>query len=379
VTGTPSIRVMITADAVGGVWTYATSLARSLAAAACEVDIVTIGPRPAPLQRRSLEGLRGVSLTETDLLLEWADPAGHDADNAYRELAKVVERLRPDILHFNSYREAAFEWPVPVLVVAHSCVNSWAEACDARHAFAGSEWRAYSAAVEAGLNRSDAWVAPTRAFQSRVQDLYHPSAPGCVIWNGVTKGLPRRRGKRRFVLAAGRLWDTGKNLSALASIAPRLDWPVKVAGASESIEGGRVELLPGVSWLGALSHSALLCEMQDAAIFCSPALYEPFGLSVLEAASAGCALVLSDIPSFRELWSDAAMFFEPADDSALQRCLQTLCSDDVLRTKLQRAAQQRSLDYNLAQSANSYRALYASLTGIDRDKGNPRIAMGMPA
>ena len=377
-TGTTSIRVMITADTVGGVWTYATSLARSLAAAACEVDIVTMGPRPTQLQRRSLEGLRGISLTETDLLLEWADPAGYDASNAYRELARIVERLAPDVLHFNSYREAAFEWPVPVLVVAHSCVNSWAEACGAHDSFGGAEWRSYSAAVEAGLNRSDAWVAPTRAFQGRIRDFYHPSAPGCVIWNGVIKGLPRRRGKRPFVLAAGRLWDIGKNLSALASIAPDLDWPVKIAGAPESIQGGKVEMSRGVDWLGALSHSALLCEMQDAAIFCSPALYEPFGLSVLEAASAGCALVLSDIPGFRELWSDAALFVAPCDEKALRSCLQTLCSDDVLRTRLQRAARQRSLHYDLAQSANSYRALYASLTR-KRDKGDAAIAVGVPA
>ena len=38
--------------------------------------------------------------------------------------------------------------------------------------------------------------------------------------------------------------------------------------------------------------------MSRAAIFFSPALYEPFGLGVLEAAARGCALVLADIPSF---------------------------------------------------------------------------------
>ena len=38
------------------------------------------------------------------------------------------------------------------------------------------------------------------------------------------------------------------------------------------------------------------------------ARYEPFGLAVLEAAQAGMRLVLSDIPSFRELWDGAATF-----------------------------------------------------------------------
>ena len=50
-------------------------------------------------------------------------------------------------------------------------------------------------------------------------------------------------------------------------------------------------------------------------VFVSAALYEPFGLAVLEAAQAGCALVLSDIPTFRELWDGAALFVA-ADDAA---------------------------------------------------------------
>ncbi len=45
-----------------------------------------------------------------------------------------------------------------------------------------------------------------------------------------------------------------------------------------------------------------------ATVFASMARYEPFGLAVLEAAQAGMRLVLSDIPTFRELWDGAAIF-----------------------------------------------------------------------
>ncbi|MEB3829625.1 glycosyltransferase [Phormidium sp. CCY1219] len=48
-----------------------------------------------------------------------------------------------------------------------------------------------------------------------------------------------------------------------------------------------------------------------AAIYAFPARYEPFGLSVLEAALSGCALVLGDIPRLREMWGDAAVFANP--------------------------------------------------------------------
>lgn len=44
-------------------------------------------------------------------------------------------------------------------------------------------------------------------------------------------------------------------------------------------------------------------------IYVHPALCEPFGLAVVEAAQAGCALVLSEIAPLRENWEGAALFF----------------------------------------------------------------------
>ena len=47
--------------------------------------------------------------------------------------------------------------------------------------------------------------------------------------------------------------------------------------------------------LGVLAPAELRRKLERAAIFAAPALYEPFGLGILEAAAAGCALVLGDI------------------------------------------------------------------------------------
>jgi glycosyltransferase involved in cell wall biosynthesis len=135
------------------------------------------------------------------------------------------------------------------------------------------------------------------------------------------------------------LWDTAKNVSALARASRGRDWPVFVAGPQPDSAGGNSGEL---TLIGDMSHSALRARMQRAAIFVSPARYEPFGLSVLEAASAECALILSDIPTFRELWDGAALFVDPADDRALHRALAGLCADDQERARLQRAARERS-------------------------------------
>jgi glycosyltransferase involved in cell wall biosynthesis len=102
-------------------------------------------------------------------------------------------------------------------------------------------------------------------------------------------------------------------------------------------------------------------RLHRAAIFVSPAMYEPFGLSVLEAASAGCALVLSDIPSFRELWDDAAVFVDPRNIDELRGELERLCDDSARRERMQQAAYQRSLAYSITSMRDAYLRLYGGL------------------
>jgi glycosyltransferase involved in cell wall biosynthesis len=357
----PGLRVMMTTDTVGGVWIYATALARSLGNAGYEVLLVTLGPRPTEPQRAAVLGCRGVSLIETDLQLEWQDPSGTDICNAEIVLGSIAERFVPDLIHLNSFREGMFDWPVPTVVVAHSCVNSWAAACGETEAFAGDEWRAYSLFLEAGLRNASVWVAPTRSFAEQMDTLYGFAAKGQVILNGIDFDGDACESKRPIVLGAGRLWDKAKNLSVLSSAAAGIDWPVRIAGPADVQR--RVVHAPSSNceFLGEISHQALLNEMRRASIFVSPALYEPFGLSVLEAARAGCALLLSDLSTFRELWDGAALFFDPSDPDQLRCSLLALCRDELQRARMQRAAAERAQSYTLKRTVNGYRSLYSSL------------------
>jgi glycosyltransferase involved in cell wall biosynthesis len=349
------IRVMMTSDAVGGVWTYAAELASALAATEADVHLVTMGPPPQDEKRAMLRDRR-VRLIESSLALEWQDPAGENFDNARQFLEDLEDTIEPDIVHLNSFREANFDWLAPVVVVAHSCCNSWGAACNDKEWLSEPRWQHYTRAVSSGLNKANAWISPSQAHYDAICDLYWPNSPGTVILNGVSPARRPTHQRSRFILAAGRMWDSSKNLVTLARASTGLEWPILVAGpTSDPAATGELTVL------GDLSHSALLSRMQHAAIFVSPALYEPFGLSVLEAASAGCALVLSDIPTFRELWNEAAMFIDPEDDRALHDALAALCRDDGNRARLQLAARERSQRYSLTRTVDAYRTLYRRL------------------
>jgi glycosyltransferase involved in cell wall biosynthesis len=349
-----NLRIMMTADAVGGAWTFATALARAIAVRHGAVHLVVMGPPPAPHQLASIRDVSNIFVEVTDLALEWQDPGGVDVGRARGRLEAIARRVRPDLVHLNSYREALFAWPAPVLLTAHSCVRSWWRACHGGEPV-GAGWQTYAENVRAALHAVP-WIAPTQTFRRCIASLYSTPAPGGMIWNGIEPTAPAPI-KEPFVLAAGRLWDEAKNLAALEESARTLDWPIRLAG--EGTPGPRRAVAKShFVFLGALSRNNLQTVMRRAAIFASPALYEPFGLAVLEAAQAGCALALADIPTFRELWDGAALFADPADERQFGALLARLRHDEVLRTKMGRAAARRAARYTLAAMTDGYLGAY---------------------
>ncbi len=354
-------RLLMTADAVGGVWVYASGLACEMARRGWAVTLVTLGPAPRQDQFLPLLAFPQIDLEITDLALEWQDPAGDDRRRALDTLSALEDRIRPDVVHLNGYREACAPWRAPKLVVAHSCVGTWWQAC--RGGTPDAAWRPYLADVAAGLAAAERWVAPTAAFRDAITRTYRPARAGEVIWNGMARSDGRTATMEpggEFILAAGRLWDEAKNVGVLASLATELDWPIRIAGAMH--HGQTVATTQGsLEWLGSLPHAELLSLMHAAEIFVSPALYEPFGLSVLEAADAGCALVLADIPTFRELWDGAAIFVDPRDAGQIKSALDALCRDPARRQALQHAARQRAQRYSLFAQADAYEQLYRGM------------------
>jgi glycogen(starch) synthase len=348
------VRVLMSADAVGGVFTFALELAGALGARGAHVALALMGAPPANDQRAAAEALPGVELHCAPYALEWMEEPWRDVAAAGEWLLALAAHARADLVHLNGYAHASLPFERPVVVGAHSCVLSWF------HAVRGSapppEWRRYAAAVRRGLASANAIVAPSRAMARELARHYAPPTRVRVIHNGRTPSAFAPRAKQPFVLAAGRAWDEAKNLRALAAIAPALRWPVRIAG-----EGSRE--LAGVCGLGRVSASELASHYGNAGVYALPARYEPFGLSALEAALSGCALVLGDIPSLRELWGGAAAFVPPEDGAALARALNALADDDALRERMAARARARARRFSAARMADGWTRLYATLLG----------------
>jgi glycosyltransferase involved in cell wall biosynthesis len=346
-----SAKILMTADAVGGVWTYALELARGLAPHGVEFTIATMGPRPTAAQQRQAAQLPNVSLRESDYRLEWMDAPWREVDAAGEWLRALAAELAPDLIHLNGYSHAALRWPAPVLVVAHSCVLSWWRAV--KNEPAPNDWNEYRERVAVGLRAADFVVAPSGSMLATLAQNYGSFPRRGVIPNGRDERHFWIGKKEPLIFAAGRFWDEAKNLAALQEAAAVVDWPLRIAG-SEGAAGDLVRL-------GFLSAEEVAGWLARASIFCLPARYEPFGLSALEAAFSGCALVLGDIASLREIWQDAALFVDPNDPAAIAATLQSLIRDRAQRAELALRARERARQFRLKKMADRYLSLYSGI------------------
>jgi glycosyltransferase involved in cell wall biosynthesis len=365
------MKILISTDTVGGVFTYTAELAAALEAAGDEVVVATMGPRLRRAQREALPA----RVHESGFRLEWMEDPWDQVEAAGQWLLGLEEVEQPDVVHLCSYAHGAVGFQAPKVLVAHSCVLSWWRAVHGTTA--PPSWNRYRKETSAGLQGADAIVAPTAAMlQALVRDHALNPERTQVIPNG-SATPPRSRATpselhqilhplegefdavregEASVLGSGRFWDAAKNLAALDAAAEGLAWSVVVGGDLGDGPPPRHARATGV-----LDRAALTALRRAAPIYAAPAVYEPFGLGILEAALDHCALVLGDIPSLRELWEDAAIFVDPRDPGALHEVLACLIDAPQLREDLAGRARERAADYSVDRTAAAYRRLYQRL------------------
>jgi glycogen(starch) synthase len=329
--------VLMTTDTVGGVWCFCMELCKALRTYDIHFHLVTMG---APL-------------------LEWMNSPWESIDESSEWLLQLAERLQPDLVHLNCFAYGALRWTAPVLMVAHSDVWSWWQAV--RNQVPPKEWNEYFRRVQAGMAGADFLVAPSAAMMHYVREIYSVTVPGQVVYNARSAADFYPGQKKPVVFSMGRIWDEAKNIQLLLGAASGLPCNIRIAG-SNSFEGNSFNMeSANVSYLGKLSQAEVALELSAASIYVLPAKYEPFGLSVLEAALAGCALVLGDIPSLKEIWLESACYVDTGNGTQLAETINSLLEHEGLRNKYVTASRQRATLFSPPEMARKYAGIYRQL------------------
>ena len=364
------MHVLVTADTISGVWTYTRELVTGLVGRGARVTLVSLGEIPLPRQMAWMERLHGLEYRPTAFRLEWMQEGEQDLEASSNYLADLVREVKPDLLHLNQFCHGDLPVDAPRVVVAHGDLVSWWRAVH-DHEPGEKPWlEAYRKIVIRGLSAATAVVAPSGWMLQTLRSCYARPARDLVIYNGRNPIFFNPYvAKYDSVLAVGRLWDAGKQVSLLTQ--HRHPLSVRIVASEQPVHASRVPLRADVkvatdnlcvALKGPQTEAQLRTLYSRAAIYAATSRYEPFGMAPLEAAFSRCAIVANDIPSFREIWGDAAMYFRANDADSLAEAIRQLSEDrDLRRTYANRAYQRARERFTAKRMIDDYLELYRSL------------------
>lgn len=361
------MHVLVTADTVGGVWTYTRELVTGLARRGVRVTLVSLGEIPGPQQISWMDGLKGLDFRPTAFKLEWMQEAEDDIDASMEFLASVVSETKPDVVHLNQYAYGALKVDVPKVVVAHSDVVSWWVAVHGEEPRETGWSRWYRNTVTDGLAGATTVVAPSKWMMEQIGRHYVRPTQSAVVYNGRNPGLFNPHAtKEDLVASVGRLWDRAKQVTLLSEYDQKV--PIFIAGSEKHPDDVMVDAYPAhgkrrrVHFQGVLSEGQMSSLLGRASMYAATSRYEPFGLAPLEAALSRCAIVANDVPTFREIWGESAIYFRTNDALDLASTIEKLNKDRELRLTYANLAYNRARQrYTAERMVDDYISLYESV------------------
>jgi glycosyltransferase involved in cell wall biosynthesis len=233
------------------------------------------------------------------------------------------------------------------------------------------------------LRAADHIVTVSEAMKAEILGFY-PKVPISVIYNGLDTSefstiteeellafrrkfaLPegfilsvghfeKRKNYLRLVDAIGRIRDRGRSYT-LVIIGNNSGLKEAIQARAEAANlSGRVRLLSG------LSDREVRCAYKLCRLFVFPSTYEGFGIPILEAMAAGCPMVLSDIPVFREITQGRGVYFHPQDVKAMALSIEHVLSSSIESSRLVEYGRKRVQAFSFPNLAANVARLYRKL------------------
>ncbi len=367
------MHVLVTADSLSGSWTYARELVTGLVTRGIHVTLVSFGEIPLPDQTAWMDHLHGLDYRPTAFRLEWMQEAEEDLSESSAFLVSLIQELRPHVLHLNQFCYGNLRVDVPRVIMAHGDLITWTQAVHDRPSRHERSLNWYRRTVLNGLAGADAVIAPSAWMLDRISACYGEPRRGEVIYPGRNPIFFNPYvSKDDCVLTVGRLVDASKQVFLLTQ--QRHPVPVCIVGAEQTVPMPRIPIRAdvkvateenSVAIRGPQTDAQLRALYSRAAIYAATSRYEPLGMAALEAAFSRCAIIANDIPSYREIWGDAALYFRRNDAASLAENIRLLNEDRAMRRAYAELAYSRARErFTTKRMIDQWLQVYRSLISV---------------
>ncbi len=298
------------------------------------------------------------------------------------KLPNLINNESPDLVHFPHFNAPVFYRGNYIVTIhdmlMHKSVGLAATTLSAPLYFL--KRLGYRLVFDNAVRRSEKIIAPSQAIKEELVKYYRLSESKVFVTHlgAEVKEIDMSSnfsGKPYFIYAGNAYPHKNLNrlMEAVVLLNKKYIQPVKLLIAtSRGIFTRRLESL--IHEHGAGSYTKLLGFISDKELFglyknsvgfVSPSLSEGFGLPGLEAMASGTLVLASDIPVFREIYQDNAIFFNPLDFTSIEKAMErAIETDEKSRSGKIEKALNFVKRYSWAKMAEETLRIYASCYSI---------------
>jgi phosphatidylinositol alpha-mannosyltransferase len=309
----------------GGVQGQVSGLARALRGLGHEVAVLAPGGRAAQGSEAAFDGTHVVGGAVGVRSNGSVAPVSLSPRSAWRA-ERFVRRHRPDVVHLHEPMAPVLGYgclltrPAPLVGTYHRSGDSgWYRALRPVVAWAGRQLDVRCCVSEAARTTAEAAMGGTyEVLFNGVEVERFASAEPWATDRPTVLFLGRHEARKGL----------GVLLEAFASVPdPAALWVAGDGPDTESLRRAH-PASERISWLGLLDDAEVARRLAGAHVLCAPSLRgESFGMVLLEGLAAGCAVVASDLPGYRDAAGGHAALVPPGDAAALGSALATTVAD----------------------------------------------------
>jgi glycosyltransferase involved in cell wall biosynthesis len=250
-------------------------------------------------------------------------------------IARQINRLHPDIVFSPMQTMGSWGRRYPLLLTVHDLIY-YENRTPPRNipVFVRALWRVFHLAwwpQRMLLNRADGVITVSETTAGLIREHRLTRRPVTVVPNAAddlgAPVLPRRRPDRASLVYMGSFMPY-KNVDTLVrALDMRPDVELHLMSRAGQREQHRLRRLAPNARLvfhEGVSDAEYAATLRSATALVSASRAEGFGIPLVEAMSQGTPVLVSDIPIFREIGGDAALYFDPEDPAALRRALERM-------------------------------------------------------
>lgn len=297
------------------------------------------------------------------------------------ELPRILNRLDFDIAHFPHFN-VPLSFNRPYVVTIHDLIkhtSTGMKTTTRNPILYWAKYLGYKKVFSHAVKASRKIIVPSHVVKADLLINYDiPDDKVVVIYEGVDSVFSeapsikymvlssKYKIRKPYIIYTGSVYPH-KNVERLIQATCKLELNLVIVGSRNVFLDRVVEYVKRhhaenqVNFLGFVPDEDLVVLYKNAKAFVFPSLSEGFGLPGIEAMTAGCPVVCSDIPVFHEIYENAAVYFNPENVDNIARKIGEVINDPKTGSDLVKRGKMHAKQFSWKKMAEETLKVYEAV------------------